>query len=915
MAESRTTSLIRRRAFGLSAGLGGVGRIWALNAALIAAGGAVYLTAVSALPPLGLTARIPWPALAIAFCCTEIFVVHLHFRRASHSFSLTEIPLVVGLYFLAPKELLLAQLVGAGVALVLHRRQSAIKLCFNLAHFCLETGLAVLVFRAVYDGPVETGTVGNPLAWLATFLAVVTATVVSAVTIFLAISLSERRLEVGKLGELLITAHIVAGTNTSLALIGAMVFLYAPTSAWLLLVPAVTLVLAYRAYIAEREKHHSLEFLYESTRVLHRSTDLEPAILALLCSAREMFRADVAEITLFPEAEGETAFRIGLGPDDRTEVMTPVELEASMALWANVVSGRQALLVPPADKGHKNPGLVAACDVRDAMVTALHGETRVVGTMVVANRLGDAGTFGSDDLQLFETLANHVSITLEKGRLEQSLAQLRALEDQLTHQAFHDSLTQLANRALFTDRVERALRSADRGAALRAVLFVDLDDFKTINDSLGHPAGDELLVKVAERLRSCLRGGDTAARLGGDEFAVLIETMRTPKEAVALAERLIATLRAPFPLQGTEVSIDCSIGIAVSSSEEDKVDELLSNADVAMYAAKSRGKGRYELFEPNMRLMVLKRHEYNAALQRALDHQEFVLHYQPIVDLAANTIVGVEALVRWNNPERGLLPPADFVPVAEETGQIVPIGRWVLGEACRQARRWQVAFPSQPPLMVSVNLSARQLQRGELVDDVVEALDGAGLEPASLLLEITESVLMQDTEESLRTLRALKALGVRVAMDDFGTGYSSLSYLRSFPVDVLKVAKPFVDELSKGEEQAAFVEAMVQLGHRLRLAIVAEGIETAEQAAQLRRLGADMGQGYHLARPLPSEHMEALLAGFPGHGTCRPPRAVVLDAGLQPPGHSLVGTPAPVSGIEIVGADRPQPAGPAGSAA
>jgi diguanylate cyclase (GGDEF)-like protein len=437
----------------------------------------------------------------------------------------------------------------------------------------------------------------------------------------------------------------------------------------------------------------------------------------------------------------------------------------------------------------------------------------------------------------------------------------RALEAELTRQTSRDAVTGLANRTLFSTRVEEALgRSRASGEpAVNAVLLIDLDDFKTVNDSLGHGAGDRLLGEVADRLRGTLRGGDTCARLGGDEFAVLLAGVSGFGPAIAVAERVLADLREPFTAGGAEVFVRASIGIAVAGGGSTSADELLRDADMAMYAAKTRGKGRYELFAEDMHTVVRSRLELKAELQHALDRREFELHYQPIVELETAAIRGLEALVRWRHPERGLVAPLDFIPLAEETGLIVPLGRWILGTACRQAREWQLRFPSDPPLVLAVNLSARQLQDEALVADVDAALRLSGLPARSLMLEITEHVLIDDADGTIAVLEHLRERGVRIAIDDFGTGYSSLTYLRRFPIDILKIAKPFIDGVAGGADGAKLVGTVIALGESLRLETIAEGIELGEQRDRLLALRCQMGQGYHFARPLEAAALSQLL--------------------------------------------------------
>ena len=464
------------------------------------------------------------------------------------------------------------------------------------------------------------------------------------------------------------------------------------------------------------------------------------------------------------------------------------------------------------------------------------------------------------------------------------LTERAELEGRLAHMALHDGLTGLPNRTLLNERLGHALERASGGGGARsgegsvAVLFLDLDDFKVVNDSLGHGQGDRLLVAVAERLSACLRPGDTLARLGGDEFVVLLEDVAGARGAEAVAERMGGALREPFDLgDGREVSASGSIGIALSTGSGTgsgtgpgcTAEDLLRDADVAMYASKKGGKGRYEVFDPGMGERARERLELEIGLRRALERGEFVVHYQPKVSMGSGGVEGYEALVRWEHPEEGLLAPGGFVPCAEETGLIVPLGAWVLEEACRQAQRWRAEWragpapfagtPGAAPPTVSVNLSPRQFGDPGLVGEVERTLRKTGLDPAALTLEITEGVVADDAEVAARRLGELKALGVGIAIDDFGTGYSSMSYLRRFPVDVLKIDRSFVAALGEDEEAEAIVGAMTDLARALGLRVVAEGVETAEQLEKLRGMGdgteGDLAQGYYFARPLPAEEL------------------------------------------------------------
>ena len=426
------------------------------------------------------------------------------------------------------------------------------------------------------------------------------------------------------------------------------------------------------------------------------------------------------------------------------------------------------------------------------------------------------------------------------------ITERKRLEDELAHQAFHDSLTNLPNQVLFRDRVDHALIRVGRHRTRVAVLFIDLDNFKTVNDSLGHTIGDQLLVAVTARLESTLRQADTAARMGGDEFAVLLEDLDDPAKATEIAEKVIASLRKPFSIAGKEVFIGASIGIAFDGPDA-RSDQLLRNADLAMYTAKVRGRGRCQVYEPEMHAAAVERLEVEADLRRAVERDELVVHYQPIVDVRTGRIGGVEALVRWEHPTRGLLPPAAFIPLAEETGLIQEIGRWVLRKSCDQTRLWHDELGM--PLTVSVNLSPRQLTDARIVTDVAEALLASGMPASHVVLEITEGAMMHDTDTTIARLEQLKELGVRLAVDDFGTGYSSLSYLQRFPIDILKIDRSFVAGIDGDAEESALARAIVRLAQTLQLTAVAEGVETEHQLERLRELGCRYAQGYLLHRP------------------------------------------------------------------
>jgi len=435
----------------------------------------------------------------------------------------------------------------------------------------------------------------------------------------------------------------------------------------------------------------------------------------------------------------------------------------------------------------------------------------------------------------------------------------KLLEDQLLHQAFHDALTGLANRALFREQVGHTLRRSGRLPGVHAVMFLDLDDFKKVNDTFGHSAGDQLLCSISQRLQASVRASDTVARLGGDEFALLLEDLAYEADAIDAAERILQAMREPITIEGKPVLVGASIGIVMLNRTNQSTDTTLRNADLAMYTAKREGRGRFVMYTDGMDETTRQRLELEADLFRAVSRDELVVLYQPTVDVATGQMIGVEALVRWQHPVHGTIMPLAFIPIAEETGLIVPIGRWILRRACQDVRQWQKRGGIDDAFFVAVNLSARQLQDPDLVADVTEIIAECGIEPSTLTLEITETVAMHNTEVTIARLEALKALGVRLAIDDFGTGYSSLSYLQRFPIDILKIDRAFVRGIAENADDHALAQTIVQLARTLRLDTVAEGIETIAQLEQLRGLGCNQAQGYYFAKPLLGEQITTLL--------------------------------------------------------
>ncbi|HEX5824933.1 MAG TPA: GGDEF domain-containing protein [Candidatus Limnocylindrales bacterium] len=831
----------------------GTARVWALTVLLTAIALVLARIELPAGAPASAPIAVPWWLLAGLFYVTEAKVVHLHLGRSAHSFSMSEIPVVYGIFFFSPAEFIVARLIGAGLALIISRKQRSAKLAFNLAQFLL---CSVVTLGVVHLFVGAAGGFG-PRDWPTAFLATSAENMVGVFAVTAAISLAEGAAQHARIPRMLLMGAVVSLTNTSLALLLITVLFVEPVASLLFAIPIIAVFVAYRAYVSERQQHEGLEMLYESTRILQRSPQIDQALVSLLDHARKMFRAEVAEVSILPQVEGLDILRTSVGPGEAVNMMQPIGTALDDPRLVECVAQRRGFLVT---SGDSPPGAVVGGRFRNAIYAPLVGESRLVGTILVANRLSDLHPFEADDLKLFQTLASHTAVALENGQLEQSLSSLSRLKEELQHKAYHDALTGLANRAFFAQSVAQRLESTDASGLVPVVLFLDLDDFKIVNDTLGHAAGDELLASVGERIQATLRTGDLAARIGGDEFAVLL--WDTPEMPVArrVAERLIGAFGSGTGHDAATGNAQVSIGVAAGHPGSGSADELLRNADVAMYSAKARGKNRVAFFEPEMATAVAARHTLTESLQRAVAAEEFVLHYQPIFEVATGRMTGLESLVRWMHPTRGMVWPGEFIPVAETSDLILDIGRWVLERSCRQAKEWHDRWPELRDLQISVNVAGRQLEQPDFVDQVAEVVRSSGVDPATVVLEVTETTLLQNAEDAIAKLEALRGLGLGVAIDDFGTGYSSLSYLQRFPATAIKIARDFVAVDEADADSWELASAIVSMGRALRLTVIAEGVEEPFQLDRLRKLRCSRAQGYYLARPFPAEELELLFA-------------------------------------------------------
>jgi diguanylate cyclase (GGDEF)-like protein len=836
--------------------LGPSQRILLLTVAVAAVAVALFVVVVRHLPTAPTALNLPWVLWAVAFAASEVAVVHVQWQRDAHTFSISDLVLAAGLYLTTPSQLAPALVLGAAAALVVARRQTGLRLAFNVAQYALGATLAVCTFAALSD-------VTPPgLDWLAALAAVFVSTVTADLCVFAVFAILEGRAQPARLLQLFASSLPFTLGSAAVGILLVRTSVADPAALALLALPTLLIIVAYRAYTGAREQQENLRLLHEVTSLLHNNGDSQAALGDFLDSVRSAFRAEMAELVLLGPAghEGTTVSRSRDGAEP--VVMVPLDdpEDQQRLLRLATASGALTTRTGPG-RGQHLDTYAAGRGLKDAMAAALRTDDRVHGLLVVGGRLGDVTTFSSSDLALLETFARHVATSLERGRLEENLRQVTDLKEQLRHQALHDPLTGLPNRTLFLDRVRHAVDTAGRSGVWPAVVYLDLDGFKPVNDTFGHEAGDVLLRTVADRLRGCLRPADTAARLGGDEFVVLLNGPIDRFGVDRVIERIRAQLDVPVLLgEGVVTTVGASIGVAIGDVEIPDADTLVRYADIAMYKAKRSVGNDYVIYEPGLGDSASTGKDTTAELAAAIRGGQMRTVYQPLIDMRTGRPIGAEALVRWEHPTEGLRSPDSFIGLAEETGLITEIGELVLNDACRQAAGWVAASPEMTDLLVTVNLSARQVGDEQIVDQVAAALAASNLEPHRLVLEITETVLMHDRDAAAATLWQLKGLGVRIAIDDFGTGYSSLAYLRRFPIDMLKVAREFVDGLGRDANDDVITRAIVELASTLGLLTVAEGIETTQQSQTVAALGCDIAQGYLFSRPIEADAVSALVA-------------------------------------------------------
>jgi diguanylate cyclase (GGDEF)-like protein len=790
------------------------------------------------------TARYAWPILAMAFVLADVADINVELRENAVQVTLAPLAIVLGLVSCTPSTFLIARLIGGAIGLRF-KKQKGLKAGFNLGWFSLEACVALLMFDAVHSAvPVS----GSTATFVAGFAATVATRILGGVVILAVIQIASGRPHWKPLPQVLLLSSLSALGLTSLGLLAVTVLTRDPTAIWLVLIIASVLYAAYRGYNALRQRYANLQLFYRFTRVLARSPELTSAIETTLNEAREVLRAGGAEVYLLPAPGESVGMRVRVSGEAPVTTTRLTGAELADLTLSDVVTHRRPLLMARNSKQEILRRRLAAWDVKDLLVAPLIQADAVIGTISVFDRMGDVSTFDGEDLKVFETLANHAGVSLENARL---IDRLRREAAEKAHQALHDALTGLANRALFALRTDEALEMAG-GVGQAAVLLMDLNRFKDVNDTLGHHHGDLLLKEVATRLSAAVPTATTVARLGGDEFAILLPSIGGVRHAEVTAEQLERALERPFTIGGIQLAVSAAIGIAVAPDHGTDALTLLQRADIAMYSAKREQHSGVAIYQPDRDQHTRRRLALAAELRLAIEQGDLAVYYQPKADLASGRVTGIEALVRWNHPVHGFIPPDEFVPLAESVGLIGPLTTYVLTTALADCRTLDAAGQD---LDLAVNLSPRSLLDLSLPTQVLDLLNGSGIAPRRLTLEITETSMMSDHARSTQVLELLDDLGVTLSIDDFGTGYASLAYLRKLPVDEVKIDRSFVFRMTSDDTDARLVRSIIDLANNLGLRVVAEGVEDEETWTALTQLGCDVVQGFLLSRPVPPEEL------------------------------------------------------------
>lgn len=790
------------------------------------------------LPALMSTSNFSFVLVLLGFLVAESFVIYLPFHSHHGKVSFFEVPLVVGLLFVEPAQVWTACVTALALAYICVRPVPAVKFAFNIANASLRVVTTALALNWLLEGR----EVLAPQTWAITMLVVIATGLLEIGATILALSLSTGQLDLAEQRAIVRLCLVVSMANISQSLAAGVMIVAEPAGLALFIVTLLVLFLAYDAFVSERAHRRRVEFLFEVSDAFRTVKTSRDTAEVLLIKSAEIFRVNEAEIVIFPPEEDEAGqlrhFELRGGMVIETPMTVGIQAQALLVAKRTVVP---RIVDTEVDKGPTAQQLVKR-GYREALVGTLQREKSPHAVLVVGDRNPTATSFTSDDLELFSALVAQSAIALENDQMELALQQLRRLESELAHQANHDALTGLSNRSLFTARVSQALDN-DLDVTL---LYADLDDFKGINDTLGHGVGDALLIEVSRRLMSCVRPEDLVARLGGDEFAILLGAN---SDGSKIANRILAKLDDAFVIEGHEIFLSSSLGIADADGVYD-TSELMARADLAMYEAKEQGKGTVVPFKSEMQHHLLDQQRLRTNIRRAIKFEEFVVRYQPILDLGSRKIVGAEALVRWQTPDGEILP-GGFIAEAERAGLVLDIDRFVLRQVVEDLGTLDRVAPD---IFLSANLSARHFHERDLVERLAAAVAGTDIDRSKLILEITETALVDDAESATNMLREIRQLGIGLALDDFGTGYSSLSHLRLFPVNIMKIAQPFIEDIGRHESET-FLRAMVELGRTLGLKVLAEGIETEGQFVALDKLGCDLGQGFLMARPMPFEQL------------------------------------------------------------